>query len=213
MSDYNLISNVYTAVTPAGAFHAVTGSSEEPARNLLVELLRQPETVRLDQQNVTHICPTEISEAPLELLYRMQHVGWIEGVQASRAAPDLNMERDVPELLSRLSSEGKALLADAQGFNLSECGFVHETAEELSALAADVYTVYQRHQPLVRNNLRFNATGWGAVNASGDSLVGFWPMHVSQQAFVLVLAGVPSLNGREFVDLVWWLTRRYTEQA
>jgi len=213
MSDYNLVNDVYATVTPAGAFHAATGGLNDPARNLLVAFMRQPQTVKLDEEELARLCPPELSENPLELLYRMQHIGWIAGKKESRMAPELNMERDVPLLIGKLSSEGKALLADAQGFNLAEQGFVHETAEELSALAADVYTIYQRHQPLLRNNLRFNASGWGAINASGDSQIGFWPLVVSQQAFVLVLAGIPSLKDWEFADLVWWLIRRYTEDA
>jgi len=210
MSEYALISGAYATVTPAGAFHAATGATDDPGQNLLNALLNMTQTPLMVESELQRLCPQENAAGALELLFRVQEIGWVCGKSESRKAPDLNMERDVPQLLGRLSGEGRALLADAQGFHLANEGFAHEVAEELSVLAADVVTIQQRHRPLVRNNLRINATGWAAVDAAGFGQLGFWPLQISMQTFVLVVAGEPSFNQESFTDLIWWLARRYS---
>lgn len=210
MSEYTLISGAYATVTPAGAYYAATGDSDNAALNVLTALLKMPQTPLLEQAALQGICPQESETDALDLLFRMQEVGWIVGADSPAIAPDLNMERDVPQLLERLSGERCALLADAQGFYLANTGFPHEVVEELSALAAEVASIQHRHRLLVRNNLRSHASGWSVVDAAGHSQIGFWPLLVSQQTFVLVIAGKPSFNQQSFTDLVWWLVRRYS---
>lgn len=210
MSDYSLISGTYATVTPAGAYYAVTGDEEDPARNLLTALLKMPQAPLLDSVILKSICPQESETNTLDLLFRMQEIGWLAGSENANKAPDLNMERDIPHLLEKLSSNRHTLLADAQGFYLANAGFSHEVIEELSALAAEIAAVQKQHQRLIRNNLRSHATGWSAVDAAGNSQVGFWPLYVSQQTFVLVVSGMPSFNQNFFTELVWWLVRRYS---
>ncbi len=210
MSEYTLISDAYATITPAGAYYAVTGAEDDPARNVLTALLKMPQTPLLDPATLQGICPQETESNALDLLFRMQEVGWLAGSSNADQAPDLNMERDIPQLLEKLSSEGHTLLADAQGFYLANTGFSHEAIEELSALAAEVAAIQRQHRRLIRNNLRSYATGWSAVDAAGNSQIGFWPLHVSQQTFVLAISGTPSFNQKFFTDLVWWLVRRYS---
>jgi hypothetical protein len=209
MSDYALISGVYATVTPAGAYYAVTGAEEDPARNLLAALLAMPQTPLLDLASLKNLHQEEDEAGALELLFRMQKIGWIEGKNVSRDAPELNMEREVPQLLGRLSGEGRAMLADAEGFYLANAGFAHEAVEGLSVLAADIATVQQRHTLLLRHNLRCHATGWAAVDGAGNSQIGFWPLQISQHIFVLAIAGETAFNQPAFADLIWWLVRRY----
>lgn len=213
MSEYTLISGAYATVTAAGAYYAATGALDDPARNMLTALLKMPETPLLDGPVLQSLCRQESEAGALELLFRMQEVGWITGKSESSTAPELNMERDVPQLLGLLSGEGRALLADAQGFHLACTGFPHEAIEEISVLAADIASIQQRHRLLVRNNLRSHATGWSAVDAAGNSQIGFWPLQISQQVFVLVIAGEPAFNQGIFTDLIWWLIRRYSESS
>jgi hypothetical protein len=210
MSEYTLISGAYATVTPAGAYYAVTGAEEDPARNVLTALLKMPQAPLLDHATLQSICPQENGPNALDLLFRMQEVGWLTGSSDANTAPDLNMERDIPQLLEKLSSEGRTLLADAQGFYLANTGFSHEAVEELSALAAEIAAIQKQHRRLIRNNLRSHATGWSAVDAAGNSQIGFWPLHISQQTFVLVVSGRPSFNQSFFTELVWWLVRRYS---
>ncbi len=212
MSEYTLLPNTFASVTAAGAFHATTGSTDDPARNLLVALLGLPQTPLLNMEALDQFLPEESNLDVPELLFRMQEIGWIIGKSEQDIAPNLNMERDIPQLLGKLSSENRTLLADSQGFQLVNEGFSHEAVEELSVVAADVAAMQQRHRLLLRNNLRINATGWAAVDAAGNSQIGFWPLQISNQTFVMAVAGVPDFNQPSFSTLIWWLVRRYTDQ-
>ena len=116
----------------------------------------------------------------------------------------------LPTLLSVLSGSNKALLADQQGFYLATYGFSHESAEELSALSADVASLYQRHSGLLKNNLGIDSSAWSIVDASGDSHMGCWPIFIGNQRFSLVLSGVPQMNQSAFTNLVWMLSKRYS---
>ena len=101
------------------------------------------------------------------------------------------------------------MLADRQGFYLGTAGFTHETAEELSALSADLASLHQRHSGLLANNLGIGSGAWGVIDAAGNSQVGFWPLYVGEQRFALVLAGVPRMNQQALVNLIWILNQRY----
>ncbi|PUB88526.1 MAG: hypothetical protein DBP01_11850, partial [gamma proteobacterium symbiont of Ctena orbiculata] len=50
------------------------------------------------------------------------------------------------------------------------------------------------------------------ADASGNSQLGFWPLHIGQQRFVLVIEDRPCLNQPAFRDLVWTLTLRYSTE-
>lgn len=210
MSEYTLISDAYAAVTQAGAYHAATGNSTEAAHQTLTALLRMPQTPLLTPALLQTLCPEQAETDALDLLFRMQEIGWITAKDTSETAPELNMERDIPQLLAKLSGEGRALLAEAQGFYLAGSGFPHEAVEDLSALAAEIAAIHRQRRPLIGNNLRSYATGWSAVDAAGNSQIGFWPLQVEQQTFVLVVAGQPSFHQLAFTELVWWLVRRYS---
>jgi hypothetical protein len=208
MSDYAINPGVYVHVTPAGAYRAAVGKQEDRARTLLARLFALPATPLLDQEGLAELGGGNESDL-LELLYRMQELGWVTGSKTRRDAPEFNMERDVPALLAELSDIGKGLLADAQGFHLANVGFTHEVIEELAVLAASAASLHMRHAGLLENNLRLAVGGWAAVDAAGNGQLGFWPLQVGSQSFVLALAGCPNFNRQAFADLIWWLTRRY----
>ncbi|MFN3884175.1 MAG: hypothetical protein ACK4Q4_05375 [Rhodocyclaceae bacterium] len=209
MSEYTLNPRVYVNVTPAGAYRAVSGNQDDAARALLGRLLALPATVQLDDETLAELAGDGSKNDLIELLYRLQELGWLTGSEKRREAPELNMERDVPRLLGELSSTGKAVLCDAQGFYLANNGFNHEVVEELAALAAATATLLARHAALLNNNLRLATGGLAAVDAAGNSQIGFWPMHLGSQKFVLAIAGCPAFERQAFADLVWWLSRRY----
>lgn len=209
MPDYTLNSGVYVNVTPAGVYRAVAGNQNDAARALIGRLLSLPETPLLDQANLAELAGGSSEADLIELLYRLQELGWLVGSKTRREVPEFNMERDIPRLLAELSGVGKALLADAQGFYLANAGFAHEVVEELAALCASVATLQARHAALLDNNLRLATGGWAAVDAAGNGQVGFWPLHIGSQKFVLAIVGAPAFERQAFADLVWWLSRRY----
>jgi hypothetical protein len=144
------------------------------------------------------------------LVNRLQDLGWLSGRESTLSAPEGPLEKVLPGILEQVSIEGKALLADDQGFYLSSSGIAHETAEALSAVSANLGSIYERHQRLLVNNLGLRDQAWTLSNAAGNSQLGFWPLHIGSQRFSLVVQGRPTLNQPAFRDLVWILSIRYS---
>ncbi len=209
MSDYQLIAEQYVIPTPAGAYYAVSSDSKDLARQVLFGLMSGTTSQIVTIDLVQELTGLQSEQEMLELIYRMQKLGWIQSEEQEREGPVGMLEDILPELLSVLSGSGKALLADQQGFYLATHGFSHEAAEELSALSADIASLHQRHSGLLRNNLGIESSAWSVVDASGDSHLGCWPVFIGDQRFSLVLGGVPQMNQMALTDLVWTLTKRY----
>ncbi len=209
MSDYQLIAERYVIPTPAGAYYAVSSDSKDLARQVLFGLMSGASSQVITIELIAELTGLQSEQEMLELIYRMQKLGWIQTEDQGRDGPSGMLEDILPEFLSVLSGSGKALLADQQGFYLATHGFSHEAAEELSALSADVASLHQRHSGLLRNNLGIDSSAWSVVDASGDSHLGCWPVFIGDQRFSLVLGGVPQMNQMALTDLVWTLTKRY----
>lgn len=210
MPSYSLTTEYYLLPTPAGAFYAASSDNSEPARNLLFELLSYSQSQQITPERLSSWLNITDQQAALELLYRMQSIGWVQGSTEPRQAPTGMLVETLPTLLPELSTSGKALLADQQGFYLATHGFSHETAEELSALSADLAALHERHRGLLQNNLGLSSSAWAVVDASGNGQLGFWPLYIGEQRFVLILAGMPRFNQPSFVDLIWSLNKRYS---
>lgn len=208
MTGYRLMENLYVLPTPAGAYYAVCGLEQDLSRNLLRLLLQQQASPLLTLDALRQWTDTSEDEA-LELLYRVQGLGWLEGFESPHAAPAAALEEVLPDMLLPLSGSGKALLADSQGFYLASQGFPHETAEELSALSADLASLHERHRGLLKNNLNLQSSAWALVDAAGNSQVGCWPLYIGEQRFVLVIGGLPHLNQPTLTELIWTLSKRY----
>lgn len=211
MSEYqlNLDSDMFLFPTPAGAYHAVSSVVDDTPRHVLRTLLTQPTSHVLTTDTLLALCGHNDEQEALGLLHRMQRLGWIQGESQPRQRQPESLSDILPPLLSQLSGSAKALLADQQGFCLASHGIPHETAEELSALSADLASLYQRHRGLLEHNMGLNTAAWALVDAAGDSRLGCWPLFVGDQRFALAITGLPSLNQPSFTDLVWALSVRY----
>lgn len=209
MQRYNLVTQIYASPTPAGAYYAASTDVDESARQLLFALMTQNQSQLLTIPRLLKWTDLENEQQALELLYRVQSLRWIQGETTSRAGPSDTLEVLLPKLLALLSGSDKALLADHMGFYLATYGFSHETAEELSALSADLALLNQRHNRLLHNNLGYKSAAWSIVDGAGDGQLGFWPLYIGKQRFSLVLAGVPQFNQPAFTELVWALSSRY----
>jgi hypothetical protein len=209
MSEYELRPDAHVGVTSAGAYYACSSRAYSPARCLLFALMGQDLTPTLSLDQARLWSESGSNEEAGELLYRMQGMGWIRGLRAARTAPSAHMEKDIPGLLKNLAADGRALLADSQGFFLAASGFNHETSEALGALAADIGVIVTRHDGLVRENLGIDSAAWSVVDAGGHSRIGFWPLYVGKHNFLLVISGEPQFHRSAFLQLVWSLVRRY----
>lgn len=213
MSDYFLTDGLYLYPTPAGAYYVVSSEDTDKPRQFLRNLLQQPHTPELTISNLKRLMEQDDEQKCLELLHHCQKLRWIQGLSSEQDYPTGALEDILPSYLSKMSENGKALLADKQGFYLASYGFPHEVAEELSALSADIATVHDRRSGLLRNNLALASHAWSVVDVFGNSLVGFWPLFIDNNRFVIAISGIPHFNQPEFVSLVWALSIRYTDKS
>jgi hypothetical protein len=209
MKEYVLTEHLYLHPTPGGAYHAVTTEAHTPTRQLIRALLQMESSPALTLAGLKDWSALEDSEKACAALHRAQEAKWLQGLQMPLKCPDQPLSEILPGLLSQLSSQAKVLLADGQGFYLATHGFPHEVAEELSALSADLANLHERRSGLLLNNMGLNSSAWSIVDSAGNSKVGFWPLYLGKERFVLVAAGMPRFNHPDFVTLVWILSRRY----
>ncbi len=213
MAQYNLALDRYIYPTPGGAFHAVSAPADDPSRRILRSLLQKPSTPSLEIKDLQDWSGISEEEKVLDLLYHIQNIGWVQGLEKPLDAIDLPLEDQLPQLLKSMSAKGKVLLADHQGFYIFSHGFPHEVAEELSALSAELANLHERRSGVLVNNMGINSSAWAIVEASGNSQIGFWPLYIGSHRFVLVISGVPHFNTDAFVNLTWSLFQRYGKEA
>lgn len=209
MTKYTLAEGVYIHPTPAGTYYAISSTERNPSRRMIQSLLTKGSSPLLTLDGLMEWSDISDEEQVLTLLHHAQGLGWVQGLEASRICSDEPLEMQLPKLLKSLSVNGKVLLADQQGFYLASSGFPHEVAEELSALSADLATMHNRRSGLLLNNLGMASSAWAIVDAAGNSKIGFWPLYIGSQRFVLVISGVSQFNHPDFVNLVWVISRRY----
>jgi len=212
MSDYILNQGLYIYATPAGAYNASSATDVDKPRQFLRNLLLQQQTPALNSENLQNLMWKQEEHKCLEILYHCQKLGWVQGLPSPLDYPSGALEDILPGLLSTLSDNGKVLLADQQGFYLASQGFPHEVAEELSALSAEIATVHERRSGLLLNNLGLGSHAWSVVDVFGNSQVGFWPLFIGNNRFVVAVSGIPHFNQPEFVSLVWALSIRYAAE-
>ena len=210
MAEFELTPNLYVTPSPAGAYYAAFSPEKDPSRDMLFGLMSKDVSVHLGMQTLCKLTKQD-ADASLELVYRMQSLHLLQGFDEPQRPPTGPLDQVLPSILGDLAGEGKALLADSQGFYVASHGYHHETAEELSALSADLGILHERHLHLLNRNMSLHSSAWGLIDAGGTSQVGFWPLYIGKQRFVLVLSGMPNMNRPELVDLVWVLSLRYAE--
>ncbi|MFZ5535986.1 MAG: hypothetical protein ACOZAP_00695 [Pseudomonadota bacterium] len=209
MAEYELLSGLHIAPSPAGAYYAASSPLDDPARATLIRLLGHIESPPFTVDALRELTGLNDEQAALEHIYRLQDLGLVQGLREPRHSPQGSLETALPGILAELAGRGKALLADEQGFYLATHGFHHETAEELAGLSADLGSLHTRHVGLLEGNLGLRTSAWALINAGGVSEIGFWPLFVGRYRFVLIISGTPNLHQAATLDLVWMLFRRY----
>ena len=209
MSKHILVDGLFVYPTPIGCYYAVSSIVEDAARNFIKRLLLLDSTPPLNLDVLVDLMDVDRPEEAMELLYFCQKMGWIQGVKKSIEFPKGALDIILPPLLDNISETGNVLLSDDQGFHLACSGFTHETAEQLSAISAEIETVHKRRLDLMENNLAIDSRAWAIVDAFGSSQLGFWPIFIGNNQFVITVSGIPHFNRSDFVSLIWALSIRY----
>jgi hypothetical protein len=213
MSNYTLTEGLYLYPTPAGAYYAVSSTETDSRRQFLRRLLQQSSTPALNLNNLKDLVGVDDPEKCYEMLFHCHKLNWVQGIDAAERYPSDSLENILPGLLRTMSESGKVLLADIQGFYLASHGFPHDVAEELSALSAELTNIHERRAVLLMDNLGVSSNAWALIDVFGNSQIGFWPLFIGSNRFVIVISGVPHFNQPEFVKLIWALSKRYATKA
>lgn len=200
---------IYAEVTPAGVFYATSSLTSESSRSFLFNVLEFGFENQFSAKKACEWTGFSDTEEALRLVFRLQRLGFLRGTPEPIVLQEGRLEDILPPLLQSLSDQKKAMLADANGFYLAASGFTHESSEELAALSADFLSMQERHDLLLKNNLRLNSQAWAMVDPSGRSELGFWPLFLGGQRFVLTIGGTPRLQDQSFVTMVQALYHRY----
>lgn len=209
MENYSLAEGLYVFPTPAGAFNTASKPQSDLSVSFLRKLLMKEVSPKLTLDCIQDLADINDTEKAMQFLHGIQQTVLIQGLVEPIECSKAPLEELLPGLLKGLSDNGKVLLADSHGFYLASHGFNHEAAEELAALSADLANLQERSTSLLTNNLGLNSSAWAAVDSAGNSKIGFWPLYVGKQRFVLVISGIPRLNNPDLVTLIWTLYMRY----
>ncbi|MDH5325606.1 MAG: hypothetical protein OEZ68_04890 [Gammaproteobacteria bacterium] len=211
MPAYRIKQNLYLYPTPAGTFYTISADTDDPERQLLQTLFQLKSSPKVDLELLANICGLGNRKDMVELLHHMQTLGWLQGCSAARRVYSGPLEQVLPQMLGMLSGDKKALLADQEGFYISQCGFDQEQAEYLAALSADLSGLQKKYSDFLSSGLALNYDAWAIPDAFGNSQLGFWSLYIGGQRFVLLVQGVPRFNAPVLTEFVWALTHRYGE--
>lgn len=166
---HTLAPGMYLLPTPAGAFKVISEESANRLRDFLLALFDQHGKAEATDANLCRWSGLADPEEAREFVWRLQTLGWVQAMRQPYAFPAGHFQEALPALLPPLSREGKILLADTQGFYLYSHGFPHETAEELSALSADLASLHARRVGALNRNLGLSGSAWALTNAAGTA--------------------------------------------
>lgn len=198
----------YFLPSPAGAYHAVSMNRPEPAAQFILQILQCHRSPRAELNTIMSLSGLDRTDTTT-LIRSMQQAGWLEGFDRPLTVPNEPFEILLPDLLPALSTTGKVVLADPQGFCVANTGYPEAVAEELAALSASLCSIHDRNIALLQDALGLGTSAWGVVNASGNSQVGFWPVHIGINRFVLIIDAMPRLHHPSTTRLLWALVHRY----
>lgn len=204
-----IIPGSYLAVTPYGAWRAVSRAEINSERRVLSSILCEPTSPLLSIELARSWTDENNAEQALVPFLALQQEACLEAWSKPRMAPVGTLESTLPSLLALLSDSGQAVLADRMGFCLALSGYPSETAEALAALGADILSVADRQAVALTKLGDHLLDGWGNVDAAGISGLSFWPIHIGRARLALIVSGRPRFNHQAFTDLVWGLYVRY----
>jgi hypothetical protein len=157
---------------------------------------------------IADLAGTDLASATL-LLDELQCAGWVEGSTQPFQPPATSLDEALPLLLPGLSSLGRAVLADQQGFCLTGVGFDPDLASALSAFCADVVSTVERHREVVARAIGSESAATYFMGPYADEELSLWPLRIGAHRFVLLVAGLADLDRPELTDLVACLAIRY----
>ena len=194
------IESSFLRVLPAGCYYAVESRETTVARVLLHRILGNAVTPAF----------SDYTQTDQKDIIALNSSGFICFDDARTTLPDGNLSDLLPQVLPALSERRQVVLTESrQGLFLDFTGITQEQAEELAVLAASLRNLSDTRTDLLTNQLSITSRAFGIVDPSGNSDIGFWPLHIADNVLTLIVLGIPRFNSVEFCTLVWALLERY----
>jgi len=205
----NIESNKYIYPTPGGAYYLIQDNSSCWQKNVLKKLFSLSKTPVLNKVTLIDLFDSDDDQQITLKLKECQELKIIQITDNEIAVPEGDLVENLNQIIPFFSKKKKALLSDSQGFCISNTGFPTEMIEEISVLSADIAIMHKRRALEINKKLGLSSQAWSIVDASGNSHLGFWPINIEDEIFVLSLEGVPFFNQPSLITLVWMLYLRY----
>ena len=205
--------NMFMEVTSAGVFHLVCTPEMNDIKKVLFNILSYGFREELSIEIIMRVTGAGSVEDALGIIYKLQRIGYIKGSTSVAVQNFGDADNMLTVMLGRLSSIGKAVLADGDGMYVASSGLTHESAEELAGFSVECINLYQKHIRLMVNNLRIGSSAFALVNPSGRSEIGVWPVYIEHLRFALIIEGLPRLQHEDFVNMIRLLYSRYSEDG
>jgi len=190
----------FVCVTPAGSYHAVELRQHTEHRQLLHSILGSRQSPAL----------ADYKGGSREILLDLHKAGFITFKGSRVELPDGNLLQLLPRILPSLSESGRAVLTESgQGLYLDYVGVSELEAQELAVMAAALSTLADARGSVMSEQLAIKSRAFGIVDPAGNSEIGFWPLHIADQVFTLIVMGIPRFNTVPFCVLIWALIERY----
>lgn len=199
----------YLYPTPGGAYYLAQNNAANWQREALKKIFSYPKTPELNLQTLKHVFNCDTEEQINKKVTECEKLNLIQVIDEEINEPTGNFENNLNKLIPVFSKKEKALLSDSQGFCITNNGFPPEMVEEISVLSADIAIMHKRRALDINKTLGLNSQAWSIVDASGNSCLGFWPININEEVFVLAIEGVPFFNQAAMTTLIWMLYLRY----
>lgn len=199
----------YLYPTPGGAYYLAQSNVDNWQKNVLKKLFSYSTSPELNNDFLILLFDTQDQLEISSKIDACKELKLIQVIDKPLKAPEGDIEQNLNKLIQSFSKKEKVLLSDSQGFCISNCGFPSEMIEEISVLSADIAIMHKRRALNINKNLGLNSQAWSIVDASGNSCLGFWPLNIEDEVFVLAIEGTPFFNQTAIITLIWILYLRY----
>lgn len=200
--------NLYLTPTAKAVYQVMMCMTEHEHGALIKALLMFPETPRFTEDFLLQWLPVNDVKEAVALVQKLNQQGLVKGITEKRELPNLPSDVALTECVKNLSDEG-VMLANDQGFYLVNEGFEQEDADEIAAMAAELFSFHKKRvSPLVEKGL-IESEVWSMLNYQGQLSLSFWPIKTVTESFTLVIKGAVKFNQDSLVDLARLLMNKY----
>jgi len=190
----------FVTVTAAGCYYAIESGDQTDARSLLQNILATAMSPLL----------SDFEDSERDRIVQLSQSEFVSLSSPQQKLPAGNLSELLPTVLPALSERERVVLTESrQGLFLDYTGVTQAEAEELAVLAAGLRSTAEKRTALLTGQLAITSRAFGIVDPAGNSEIGFWPMHISNNVFTLIVLGIPRFNSQQFCTLVWALIERY----